>query len=551
MVPTYDVEALEWVQPIAVGFFDGKEYHQFIKINEGHDVIWSFLQFISKYEGIKVYAHNAAAYDNKFILDCLTKHDQEVKFIAGLGALVWVEPNVRFEDSYLLLGRKLAICCEAFGVSRKLEWKHDETRNPWEMEPMLDTFSEYLKRDCIALSEVLDAFTEKLITNFGVTPSSTLALTAIKAFDKRFYPVKKIASNDDYETFIRAATYGGRNEVYKRYGENISFYDIKRMFMSCYDTPVPVGKMRWRNPKIDRGTLAEATVKVPDMEIGPLPYRFNGRLIFPTGEFRSWWDMVDLRYAVQQGVDLTLVRQLECDEEPILKPFGEFVDGLSENSNVDMSRIWKLFGLRLSGKFGQHKIKTEIKHVKDIKEVEYNPLDKSEVYHEVAVNQDGHKSPYIKPAINMRIRAEARVRHLEKLLEAKDVYYCDTDSIYTTTELPVGNSLGSLKLIDYAIRAYFIGGKFYGYVDSNGILRQKTAGYRDYQLTEYDFKRVLKGEEISCSFNRIGDWREVLKGMGVNLEPHRFTYRQPDFQNRIMGAVETTPIKLASGKIVT
>ena len=557
MIPTFDIEAIEWVQPIAVGFFDGKKYHQFLKINEEHDVIWEFLKFIKKYKGIKVYAHNAAAYDNKFILDCLTKHNQEVKFVAGLGALVWVEPRIYFEDSYLLLGRKLAVCCEAFGVSRKLEWEHDETRNPWEMKPHLDSFSKYLKRDCTALSEVLDSFAEKLINYFGITPSSTLALTAVKAFDKRFFPVRKIAGNEDYEDFVREATYGGRNEVYKRYGEGINFYDIKRMFMSCYDIPVPVGKMSWISPNIDRGTLAEAKVWIDPKKffVGPLPVRLEvgglRRLIFPVGELpKGWWDVVELRNAVRLGADLTLLRQLECEERPILKPFGEFVDALSEESNIDMGRIWKLFGLRLSGKFGQHKRRTEIKHIKDLKEEEYNPLDESEIYHEVVVESTS-KSPYIKPAINMRIRAEARVRHLDKLLEAKDIYYSDTDSVYTTSVMPVGDNLGDLKLVDYAVRAYFLGGKFYGYVNRGGILRQRTAGFRDYQLTEYDFKRVLRGEEIPCAFNRIGDWKSVLKGKGVNLEERVFTYRLPQTSNRVMGEVDTSPIILTNGKVTS
>ena len=554
MIPTFDIEAIEWVQPIAVGFFDGKEYHEFLKVNEDHDVIWEFLKFIKKYTGLKVYAHNAAGYDNKFILDALTRHGEEVKFLAGLGALVWVGPNIHFEDSFLLLGRKLAVCCTAFGVSRKLEWKYDETKNPWEMnESILGPFSEYLKRDCLALSEVMDSFTEKLITNFGVTPSSTLALTAVKAFDKRFYPVRKINANVSFEPFIREATYGGRNEVYKRYGEEVYFYDIKRMFMSCYDVSVPVGRMQWRSPNIDKGTLAEADVWVDPKKfyVGPLPCRVNGRLVFPVGELpRSWWDMLELRNAVRLGADVKIIRQLECSELPVLHSFAQAVDELSGASNADMGRIWKLFGLRLSGKFGQHKIRTEIKHIRDLKEDEYNPLDKNEVYHEVEVPPSENKSPYIKPAVNMRIRAAARVRHLNKLLSAKDIYYCDTDSVYTTSKMEIGPNIGDLQFVTFAERAYFIASKFYGYVNSDGVLKQKTAGYRDYQLTEYDFQRVLKGEEIPCAFKRIGDWKSVLKGLGVSMEDRRFTYRLPDFSNRVMGEVETSPIVLKGGKIV-
>jgi len=550
-VPTFDIESLEWVNPIAVGFYSGEEYYEFLKAGDEVDVIWEFLKFLGKsYTGLKVYAHNAAGYDNKFILDCLSRHDQEVNFAAGMGKLVWVGPNISFEDSYLLLGRNLATCCVAFDVPRKLEWKHDTTVNIWEMGPRLDAFRAYLRRDCISLSEVLDSFTKKLVSNFGVTPSSTLALTAIKAFDRRFYPMKKIASNIEFEVFTRAATYGGRNEVYKRYGESINFYDVKRMFMSCYNTPVPVGKMSWRNPNIDRGTCAEAMVKVPDMLVGPLPHRYQGRLIFPTGEFKDWWDMYELRNAIKLGVDVTLVRQLEGEEVPILEGFSNVVDQLSEESNADLGRIWKLFGLRLSGKFGQHGIKTEIKHVRDLKEGEYAPLDKNEIYHEVVTSRNGRPSPYIKPAINMRVRAEARIRHLDALLSAKDIYYCNTDSVYTTNQLPVGDNIGDLKLVDYAERAYFIGSKFYGYVDKFGRLKQKTAGYRDYQLTEYDLQRVLRGEEIPCAFKRLGDWKDVLKGQGVQLVDRTFTYRQAELSNRRMGEVETSPIRLKGGRVV-
>jgi hypothetical protein len=551
VIPTFDIEALEWTTPIAVGFYDGKEYFEFLKVSEDHDVIWSFLEFVKKYKGIKIYAHNAAAYDNKFILDCLAKHGEEVRFPSGLGTLIWVGPGIRFEDSFLLLGRKLAVCCEAFNVSRKLEWKHDETVNPWLMGPRLTEFSAYLKRDCIALSEVLVAYSKSLTENFGVPPSFTMALTAMKAFDKRFFPLKEISSNDDFDFFIRSATYGSRNEVYKRYGENLNFYDVKRMFMSCYDTPVPIGKMHWTSLNIDKGTLAEARVWVDPKKffIGPLPCRVEGRLTFPVGELpKTWWDMAELRYAASSGVDITLTKQLECAEAPILKEFGEFITTLSKSSNAHMGRIWKLFGLRLSGKFGQHLLATEIKHVKQLEDGQYNPIDSSEIYHEVLAKSSQYKSPYIKRAINMRVRAEARIRHLKLMLEAKDVYYCDTDSIDTPNEMVTGDNPGELSYVDFAKRAYFINGKFYGYVDREGVLKQKTAGYRDYQLTENDFKRVLKGEEIPVSYRRIGDWKSVLRGLGVTYDEHVFTYKPPDTSNRDMGEIETSPIKLVSGK---
>lgn len=550
MMPVFDIEAVSWVFPTAVGLYVDEEYTEFLKKSEDYDVVWEFLQYLGEhYPGYKLYAHNASNYDNKFILQTLIKHNQKVSFPAGLAKLVWTEKDISFEDSFLLVGRSLESTCIAFDVPRKLEWDHKETENPWDMEPsQLDKFRAYLKRDCVSLSLALDAFARELLDRFGVTPSATLSLTSVKAFDKSFYPVNKIATNEDFEKFIRAATYGGRNEVYKRYGENVLMYDMKGMFVSCYDVPMPVGKMQWTRPNMDQGVVAEALVKVPtDLPIGPLPVRFHGRLIFPVGELpKGWWDMVELRHAAEKyGVDIKLTRQLDCDQSPILKEFGEVMGDLRKVSNIEMSRIWKIFGLRLSGKFGQHRTRTEIKHITDIEDLTgYVPIDPTEIYHEKTVVSTGHRSPYIKPAINMRVRAEARNRHLDYLMSVKSRYYCDTDSIHTNETMPMGNELGELNLVGEARRAYYIACKFYGYINQEGALKQRTSGFRDFELSEEQFKKLLEGDGIEHIFGRMGSWREILKGKGFNLNDIPRRLRAPDFPNRITEGLETRPIEL-------
>jgi len=548
MIAVYDIEAISWVYPIAVGLFIHEEYTEFLKIGENHDVIWEFLQHLGEnYPGYKLFAHNASNYDNRFVLDSLIRHGQKVSFPAGLTKIVWIDKDIYFEDSYLLMGRSLSAVCEAFNVPRKLDWKHSDTKNPWEMDVSeLDKLRAYLKRDCTSLSQALDAFTMELLDRFGIAPSSTLSLTAVKAFDKRFYPVNKIASNEEFERFIRAATYGGRNEVYRRYGENVRMYDMRGMFVSCYDVPMPTGKMHWIKPNLDQGTLAEAKVKIPDMKIGPLPYRFRGRLTFPVGEFKSWWDITELRNAAEKyGVDITLTRQLECSEEPVLKEFGEVLGALRKVSNVEMGRIWKIFGLRLSGKFGQHRSRTIVKHITEIENLcGYVPMEASETYHERTTSSNGHRSPYVKPALNMRVRSEARVRHLDYLSSVKTLYYCDTDSVHTNEEMSLGPDVGELHLVGVAQKAYYIGCKFYGYVDEKGTLRQRTAGFSDYELTEYDLKKLLEGQEIEHDFERLESWREILKGRGVNMASIPRRLKSPPFPNRVVDGLDTYPIKL-------
>lgn len=555
-IPVYDLEAMDWTNIIAVGFFDGTDYHEFFKTYEEDDVVWKFLEFLrDNCKGIKLYAHNAAKYDAKFILAKLQEKSCPVRLDAGLARLVWLKPRITFEDSYVALPGSLRILSEGFNVSRKLEWEHEETDYPWKMpERSFAEFRSYLKRDCLSLSEVMEKYCKMLLVDFGVTPSLTLALTSVKAFDKNFYPVSKIESNEDFEDQIRAATFGGRNEVYKTYGENLNFYDVRSMFMSCYDIPVPIGKLLWTVPNIDNGTLAYAKVKVPkDFYIGPLPYRDRSprRLIFPVGEFEGWWDTRLLKSAVEQGCDLKIIKQLRADEESILKAFGDYVYSLRLGGTSEAeSRLWKLFGLRLSGKFGQSRWQARVVSTESVKDFTGGyPIDEKEDYHEFIRYIGGHRTPYIKPAISMRIRSEAMIRHTRWLLDSLsrgDIYYCDTDSIVCDTELPVGKDLGELKLVNKAARGYFIQPKFYGYVTSTEILHQTTAGFRDFKLDEKDFQDLLSGKRaIEDSYLGFTNWRKILGGSGVKKERrHRTISPSLGFRNRVSVGGNTKPLHL-------
>lgn len=546
-IPVFDIEALDWVNPIAVGFTDGKDYFEFLKETPETDVMWKFLEYIGKNcEGFSVFAHNAGSYDNKFILDTLIKHGQKIRLEAGLGRVIWIDKEISFEDSLLVVGTGLANLCKAFQVPRKLSWDHKTTVNIWDLGTRLDAFRTYLQRDVMSLSMALEEYCKALIKYFNITPSATLSLSAVKAFNKNFFKVNSIKSNEAYEPFIRAATYGGRNEVYKRFGEGLYLYDIRSMYISCYDAPMPVGEMHWRLPKMEFGSLAQAEVSVPRTKmIGPLPYKVSGRLIFPVGEFSGWWDMRELRKAEIEGTKVRLLRQLECEEIPILKEFGEYISHLRYSTTVELGRLWKLFGIRLSGKFGQHRWRSEIAHSDDIEDFTgYAPMDSSEIYHEKSVYLKGNKAPYVKPAIAMRVRAEARIRHLDFLLKS-DPYYCDNDSIHTTTQLPLGEGSGELQLTGLAKRAYYIRGKLYGYIDHNGNLKQRAAGFRDFRLTEYDFQQLLAGKDIEYLTRPIGKWKAILNSEGVNMEDIPRKAKGGDsIENRFTDGVITYPLEL-------
>ncbi len=545
-LPVFDIEAVNWTNPIAVGFFDGNEYHEFIRESESDDVIWRFLSFLrDHFCGYKMFAHYAARYDNKFILASLCKHDQIVVPEAGMARLKWRDFNITFDDSYLLVPMKLSKVNQMFGIEEKGEWDHKKDLVPWKMEDKLPVFREYLKTDCLSLSHSMRGVCETLGAAFGVMPSISLSTTAAKVFDKCFYDIGEIKPNEEFEEYIRAAIYGGRNEVYRRYGENINLYDVRFMHVSCYSEPMPIGQLRFIRPNLDKGTLAEAVVKVPkDKYIGPLPYKYQGRLTFPVGEFKSWWDTHELRNAIDEGCDVDIRRQLCCEEEPILKEFGERVTELRKIEKQE--NFWKMFGLSLSGKFGQGRWRDRIQHISEVKDLKgYYPIDSDETYWSTK-EYLGKGAPYIRPLIAMRVRSKARVRHYLVLKEAYSkgiIYYGDTDSVYTSAELRIGESTGQLQFLGKAERGYFIRQKLYGVVEK-GRLKQRSAGFSDLKLSEEDFKTLLDRKDIDTIETKIGPARGILKDKEVELYERPRKIKGEVGDSRISEGLDTRPICL-------
>ena len=370
---TFDIETLGWTEPIAIGVFNGKTYIDFLKESKVTDVVWNFLEYAKdRFQGSTLHAHNSSNFDNKFILESLIKHNQTIDMAAGLGSLRWIEAKITFRDTYLLLRTSLDRACEAFGIEKKLDWKHSETTNVWDMPgEKLQVFRAYLERDCRALSAAYTLFVKELIYTFSINePGTTLGQTALKIYDA-LYGLDEIDSNGQYHTQIRNALYGGRNEIYNRYGEELNLYDIRSMYVSCYDTEIPVGEMKFLNKReisMKRGTLAFAKVHVPeDWFIGPLPFHIGTSLLFPVGKFEGWWDMKELRYAESLGIKIDLQMQLECEEAPALEPFGQMMIALrrqaSLDENFELTRLWKALGVQLVGKFAQNTRRTKIKHI--------------------------------------------------------------------------------------------------------------------------------------------------------------------------------------------
>jgi hypothetical protein len=554
-IPTFDIESVGWTYPISIGFFSGDEYYEFVRKDESDDVVWRFLTFLRQFEGIKLFAHCASRYDNLFILQTLCKYEEPLELKAGTAQLHWTGPNITFEDSYLLAPMKLSKLNEMLGVREKEVWDHTQKERPWEMsQDKLRTFRAYQMVDCISLSESMRRLCEEIGRAFGVEPSITMATTAVKTISKVFYDLNLVDSSEYVEDFIRAAIYGARNEIYRRYGENIHHFDVHDMYTSCYNVPVPVSELRWAKPNLDTATVIEAKAKIPeDVYIGPLPYRAaDGRLLFPRGELPyTWWDAQEVRNAVTKcNVDISIRRALQADEKPVLAGFGQYMSRLRNDLDHPLAKYWKLFGLAPSGKFGQSRWRDITRHMSAVKNFRGTvPIDKSEIYFKSTEYTKG-KAPYIKPALAMRIRAEARIRHLDFLLEAHqhgNIYYCDTDSVFCDHKFPVIEKprSGELAYLGKVERGYFIRQKLYGLV-VDGALIQKSSGYSDIKLTEENLRELLKGGNYEFDSENLPNYQKVLRESDLELIRSRKMIHAAFLPNREEDGDDSRPVLIKS-----
>lgn len=577
---TYRFETLgreDLIIPVAVGYYDAntREYFEFLRMREEDDVLWRFLCFLKERHKrstspIDLHAHLGSETENKLILDTILSHEDDTWRLPYGGTLKisWnIRPDLKrglhinFLDAASLNSWKtIEEAAANVGANHtqlpEVSSRFSDAAALWEIGERMATFRTRVEKDCLLLSACLEALERGVQDYFPDVPSKLTMAGYAQCIAQLFYPMREIPDNKEFAPFIRATLYGGRSEVYRRYGENINHYDAYMHHTSCFLVPLPIGKLAWMgHTSIDRGTLAEARVRVPtDWYVGPLPHRYEGHIIFPVGEFQDWWDMRELRYAASLGVDVTLIRQLECEEEVVLDGFAQAMAEMRKRNTPPYEALGKKLPNLLAGKTLQRPMGTEHKNASEIDDLAgWLPLDSQWLIWEKTVDLEanpGKRSPpWARPQIGMRIYAEGRIKHhqiIMQALERGDIFYGDTDSIFTTATLSCAHnpSIGDLMLKDTYPRGYFIRQKLYALVPQTGMMRQRIAGYVDCKLCEKDFQQLLAGEEVMEQHTQgLSDVHAILNGDLHPVDYHRIL-RGTMPENRIYSSEDSQPIRL-------
>lgn len=519
-----DIETMKWTKFIVLGFYDGLRYLEFRRLSK-------FFKFIADDTDVPqdIYAHFGGKFDFLFFIRELLKDVKTYKIVdlipRGSSILCFrIECAGRtfdFRDSSALLPFSLKSITENFGTdTTKGDYDHSKTKG------YSKELSDYLRRDCVGLYESLEKFFQwPLIKRAG--PASTLASQAMRVF--RTYLKNELYSPGNFaNNFARHAYLGGRTEIFNplcRKGP-LYEYDVNSLYpFVMRDNFFPTGKVstvfKYDEEKLG---IYWCHVEAPEMHIPALGIISNSKYIFPTGNFTGHFTSAEIAYARGLGYKFKIRTGIIFENKE--KLFTDFINDLysirvtaQKNSVSDI--IAKLLMNSSYGRFGMNLLRENIGFELKAGVTPYKILKLGKI------NVQLYKEPtelqsFIHVAIAAFVTSYARI-HMHRLMAplGDTLYYTDTDSIFTTSQMETGKNLGDLKhegTYDSAVfllpKTYYALGTKKNKIAMKGFDKKKI---QNFELD--DFKNALEGD---------------LRKFRIMNEPKFATLKQALAQNKIV-----------------
>lgn len=492
-----DIESMKWTEFLTIGIYDGKNFTHF----EDWDM---YFDFIFSQNNTEYFAHFGGKFDFLFILkEVLPRKNIKIVSIIPRGSSILIlkiqrkNKVISFHDSSALLPFALKTLTKNFDVeNKKQEWDHSKTKG---VTPEL---LDYLKDDCIGLHQVLTKFyTSKMVS--GSKQAKTIASQAQKIM--QLYIDKPIASLTNKDALARESYCGGRTEIFKPIFKKgkIYNYDVNSLYPYIMATHKMPGRKLYKTFEFKENSLGfwRCKVKAPEnLYIPLLPKKIDGKLIYPLGNFEGVYSTNQINYARKLGYDIEITEGEVFEDLGLI--FKNFILKLwkvrqnSEKNSVD-NFIAKIIMNSSYGRFAISPEKEEI--VIDDGGDGITPfrnyIETSDGTYRLGL-KDKNLEIFSNCAIASQITGDASI-YMHKLYLKCDLYYTDTDSIYTTTKLETSNELGGLKLEgvwDSAVfllpKTYLTKSKTEKIVHMKGFDKKKIQGF-DYE----DFINCLNGEK--------------------------------------------------------
>jgi len=495
-----DIETMNWTKFIVLGCYDGDTYQEFRSLTR-------FFEYLKTGAGPSLYfAHFGGKFDFLFLLESafgskLVRVDSVIprgSSILSIDLTIGAR-RVTFRDSAALLPFGLKALTNEFNVkTKKGEWDHAKTRG------YSKGLSEYLESDCKGLWEVLQLFYSQPLLS-GVKPAYTIASQSLEVFRQSLGDLWLESLGKEAEQFIRPAYLGGRTEIFRpvfqgKRCQKLFEYDVNSLYPFILKTQYfPKGRPYFtRQYKPDFLGVYEVEAEAPDNLFLPvLGLVHDGKFIFPVGKIKGKWTTAEINLALSKGYKINVIRGIVFPDRA--KYFEKFIDRLYEmrlnSKKGSVSDVTaKLIMNSLYGRLGMNPEKEKItfKLSEGVKEFVRFKVKRKNL---ILFSEPHYLDSFRNVAIAAFVTSYARV-HLYNLMDRVQdtLYYCDTDSIFTTSKMRTSKKLGALKFENEYKNAVFLLPKTYSL---EGVVRKlKMKGFEKKKTELFshdDFKNYFDG----------------------------------------------------------
>lgn len=324
-------------------------------------------------------------------------------------------------------------------------------------------FMQYAMRDSIIVYKAMKQLQDVVEGNLGIT----LASTSLKYFKKNFFDFTAKGSKWKaplwINTNVRNSYFGGRVESFyrghvssKNFGK-IRVYDFNSLYPSVMklDMPDITELPSIKKGAFDNEALGSALVDVKINCEYPILAERTDKLRFPCGKLSGWFTIPELNELEKLGEGKILKVHKSYNWKRTESPFIPYIDyfyNMRQKMKKEKNPVesnYKLMMNALYGKWGEVLEPTTIKTANNWKDL----ADSTEILHEGDYALYKGKKRFTNHTffpIASTITAYARLKlhdYIHKTVEqrGKEIFYCDTDSLFTDAKLSTSDRLGDLK----------------------------------------------------------------------------------------------------------
>jgi hypothetical protein len=515
-----------------------KLWFDYITYITNNSIKYIFVHNLGNFDGYFIYKGLSEQMEPKFVNTIIDNHNRfiTIQMKNKINQIKWL-------DSYRIFSVSLNELCEVFNVDGKLS-KYNPKFNSLDTlltdEKLFTQFKQYAIQDSKALLKALLNAQEIYLRDFNIDITSIVSTSSLslKIFRTKFLNVDIPILKGSTDRFIRNSYFGGGCDYYRGHGEKLFYYDVNSLYPYSMMKPMPFKLIKHHNNlnidlTVDTKLFGffEAECVIPNTGRPMLPYKFEGKTIYPFGEWKGTYFSEEMKALLKYGYKFKLIRGYEFSK---IYLFNDYIDYFYNKKKISTGAsrfIAKMHLNQLYGVFGRKQVVVDTINVYNV-DIEKYLLSRI-VKTIIKINNEkscilllGNLDSDILAKLNLELEANLNSLNYEvksnvalaaavtsysriHMLPFKingDVLYSDTDSIFTSDKLEdtqVGKALGLMKdeLDGNVIKeAYFLGIKQYGYyyLDSNNnkIENSVFAGVPRDSLTFNEVKSVFDGYTI-------------------------------------------------------